>query len=867
MSAGVVPGAGAPGTGKLPVVGGRGDAAPPAAPSDRRPAAPRFVPRIVAGAAFALLIVVVAAAAAWPIYRSGSFLLLVGVGSLLGGGIAAAAWWRRWNAAIVAGVVAVTVLLVGVPLAVPSRLGGLPELARGFLELANGLVFAWKDLVTVELPVGSYRNLLVPALVVFLIGTCLVLLLAWRDDRAAYLAVPVALGMVSFGLFFGRTSVSAPWHLGHVTLYAPIETAIGAAGLLACLLWLAWRTHDQRIRALQRAAASSGVRISRTPTAADRRRTVLGTAMVVGALVIAIAVVPYAARGADRDVLRSAVGPDIDLSAEVSPLAQYRSLFADDRADDVLFTVSAASGDLPERVRIATLDAYDGEVFRSGGEGAVDAGRFVRVPSTLDAGQGDVVALTVKIGTWDEIWMPTAGRLQSVDFEGARSASLADRFYYNAAAAAGVQTAGGGLAAGDAYVVHAVAPAADDLEGLDAPGSPGGVAAPDSMRAWMDQHATGSGGAELAGLVKLLRERGYLSHGLSEGASTPVWAQALGDYAFQPSASGHSLARIDTMFSRLLERESDPRAAASGNYVAAIGDDEQFAVAVALMARELGFPSRVVLGARLTAAEPGLSACDDGACRAEDLTAWTEVQSADGGWTAIDVTPQYRQSPSLDVTEQRDPENVTEVRPDTVQEVVPPDPTQEDSASDDQDEQQTALDLAWLWPILRVGGITLLVLLLAFGPFLAILWAKAARRRRRRRGGPAAVRVAGGWDEYVDAAVDSGRPAARASTRSELAAAFATSAGADLAREADRAVFSPEAMSDADAERYWRAVDAERRELRRETGFWRGARATVSLRSLLRPLTPEAGSRARSADQARLVERGRRRAEPVRPTP
>ena len=863
----MAPGAGAPGTGRVPVVGGR-DAATPASPSTRRTASRRFVPRIAAGAVFAVVIVVVAAVAAWPIYHSGSFLLLVGVGSVLGGGIAAFAWWRRWNAAIVAGVLAVTLLVVGVPLAVPTRLGGLPELARGFVELANGLLFAWKDLVTVELPVGSYRNLLVPALVVFLIGTCLVLLLAWRDDRAAYLAVPVALGMVSFGLFFGRTSVSAPWHIGPVVLYAPVETVVGAAALLACLLWLAWRTHDQRIRALQRAAASSGVRISRKPTAADRRRTVLGTGMVVGALVIAIAVVPYAARGADRDVLRSAVGPDIDLSAEVSPLAQYRSLFTDGRADDVLFTVKTASGALPERVRIATLDAYDGEVFRSGGEGAVDAGRFVRVPSTLDAGEGDEVALTVEIDAWDEIWMPTAGRLQSVDFAGDRSASLADRFYYNASAAAGVQTAGGGLQAGDSYVVHAVTPAAEELEGLDAPGSTGGVAAPDSLRAWMDQHATGSGGAELAALVKLLRERGYLSHGLTEGESAPVWTQALDDYSFQPSASGHSLARIDTMFSRLLERESDPRAAASGNYVAAIGDDEQFAVAVALMARELGFPSRVVLGARLATAETGLSACDEGACRAEDLTAWTEVQSADGSWTAIDVTPQYRQSPSLDVTEQRDPENVTEVRPDTVQEVVPPDPTQEDSASDDQDEQQTALDLAWLWPMLRIGGIALLVLVLAFGPFLAILWAKASRRRRRRRTGTPATRVAGGWDEYVDAAIDSGHPAARASTRSELAASFETPAGTELAREADRAVFSPAAMSAEDAEEYWRAVDAERRELRRGTGFWRGARATVSLRSLLRPLKPDAGAaRARSADRARLAERGRRRAEPVRPTP
>lgn len=822
----------------------------------------RFVPRIAAGAVFTAAIVAIAAVAAWPIYRSASFVLLVVVGSLAAAGIATVAWRRRWNGWLVAGVLALAVLVLGVPLAVPSRLGGPAELLRGLGEVATGVVFGFKDLVTVELPVGSYRNLLVPALLVFLVGTCVVLLLAWRESRIAYAAVPVALGMVTFGLLFGRTSVSASLRLGPVVLYAPLETAVGLAALVVCLLWLAWRTHDERVRALQRAAVSSGVRISRRPSRADRRRTALGAGMVATAVVVAAAVVPFAARGADRDVLRSAIGPDIDLSAEVSPLAQYRSLFVDARVDDVLFRVDAADGELPQRLRIATLDAYDGEVFRTGGQGAgVDAGRFVRVPSALDAGTGDQVAAQVTIDTWDSIWMPTAGRLETVEFAGDRAASLADSFYYNAAAAAGVQTAAGGLRAGDSYVVRGVEPEASDLAQLEAPGgTPGGVAAPDSLRAWIDAHATGTDGAALAGLVALVRDRGFLSHGLGDTGEPPAWATALTGYSFQPSASGHSLARVNTMFSRLLERETDPRAEASGNYVAAIGDDEQFAVAVALMARELGFPSRVVLGARLTADEPGLAACDEGVCRAQDLSAWTEVQSADGQWVPVDATPQYAQSPSLEVTEQRDPENVTEVRPDEVEEVVPPDPAQEDTRSDEPVDEPDEADLAWLWPALRIGGIALLVLALAFGPFLVVLGAKAARRRARRRSGTPASRVAGGWDEYVDAAVDAGHEASRTLTRSELAGAFATPAGAVLARDADRAVFSHREVAEADARAFWKSVDDERRLLRRGRGFWRGLVATVSLRSLLRPWGSDPGARTRT-------ERGRRRAEPVRPTP
>ncbi len=830
--------------------------------SPRRDGLRLAAPRLVAGAIFAATVVATAAVAAWPIYRDWSFVLLVVAAVPVAFGIASIAWWRRWSGWLTAGAVALGFLVLGIPLAVPSRLGAPAVLVRGLGDLAAGALLAWKDLVTVDLPVGSYRNLMVPALVVFLVGTCMLLSLAWRDDRVSYAAVPVAIGMASFGLFFGRTSVSPSLELGPVFLSAPLETALGLATLLSSLLWLAWRTHDERTRALQRAAASSGVRISRGPSRADRRRTALGGGMVAVALVIAVAIVPFAARGADREVLRTSAGPDVELTAAVSPLAEYRSLFDAARADDVLFTVSS-EGALPERVRLATLDAYDGEVYRSGGSGAVDAGRFVRVPATLDAGEGSSVEVLITVEGLDGIWMPTVGRLETVEFEGDRAASLADRFYYSAAAAAGVQTAGGGLEAGDSYVVRGVESPPIDLAAIDAPGGLSeGVAAPDSVQAWVEEHVSGSGGAALAGLVTLLRERGYLSHGLSKGDDAAAWMATLPDYTFQPSASGHSLARIDSLFGRLLERETDPRAEASGNYVAAVGDDEQFAVATALIAGELGFPARVVVGARLSAAEPDLRTCDAGVCRAQDLAAWTEVQSSDGDWIPVDVTPQFAQSPSLEITEQRDPEVVTEVRPDSVEEVVPPDPVQEDSAADDTADEALGPDLSWLGPFLRIGALVLFVLVLAFGPLVVVIGAKAARRRSRRGASRPAARIAGGWDEYLDAAVDAGREVARPLTRSELAAALATPSGGDLAVTADRAVFSADEPADEDAAAFWRLVDAERRGFVRERGFWRGLAATVSLRSFFRHLAPAAGARKR------LAERGKRRAsEPVRLTP
>ena len=128
---------------------------------------------------------------------------------------------------------------------------------------------------------------------------------------------------------------------------------------------------------------------------------------------------------------------------------------------------------------------------------------------------------------------------------------------------------------------------------------------------------------------------------------------------FVPSAAGHSLARIDQLFTALLDREKDPRAETSGNFVAAPGDDEQFSVAVALMARELGFPARIVVGTRTASTDAGVSVCRDGSCRGADLSAWVEVRSDRGEWIPVDATPQHVQPPSREVTAQPDPTTVS----------------------------------------------------------------------------------------------------------------------------------------------------------------------------------------------------------------
>ena len=793
--------------------------------------------RIVAGALYVGIGVLLAAVAAWPIYRSTSFLLLVAVATVLGAGIAALVRWRRWSGWAAAALLAGAILVVGVPVAVPARLGDPASLVRGLGELGAGLVFGWKDLLTVDLPVGAYRNLLVPALVVFLVGTACALLLAWRRASVGAVAVPIVLAMAGFGLLFGRTDVSAPLTLGPLTLGAPVETAIGLGSLGSAVLWLSWRTREARVVALRRAAASSGVRLRRG-TRSGTRRVALGAGMVAVAVAASLAI-PMAAVPAERTVLREATGPRIEISRAVSPLASYRSMFRDDLHDEVLF--SATGAQLPARIRLAVLDDYDGAVFRTGG-----GSDFVRRASERAAAPGTPVDADIVLGALDGIWMPSAGVVASVTFSGARAAALADGFYVDDTLAAAVQTAG--WRQGDGYRLRASEPATSALAAASSPGDAGdGPEAPASLRTWMQEHVSGSGGAALEGLVALLRERGYLSHALTDAQAQ--WMADAGVDTFVPSAAGHSLARIDQLFTALLDREQDPRAEASGNYVAAIGDDEQFSVAVALLARELGFPARIVVGARMESADPDLAVCGDGACRADDLAAWVEVRSAAGEWIPVDASPQHRQAPSREVTSQPDPTIGTEVRPDNVDEVEPPKPAQEDAAA--SPDRPDTVDLGWLWASVRIVGISLGALLVVVGPVLAILAAKAIRRRSRRGADEPAARIVGGWDEYLDAAADAGHRAPAAATRLEVAGALGQDAAPGLAVAADRAVFSDGGATADDATEFWRIVDAER------TAFtatrWQRVRAALSLRSFV----PEGLTRSSSRAERSRTERSR----------
>lgn len=730
-----------------------------------------------------------AAAMLWPIYRSDDFVILAIAAILLGTLIAVAGAAFRWPTWIVFLVTVGVFAIVGVPLAVPGKAtaGFLPSL-DGLVELFTAVALGWKQLLTITLPVGDYQSLLVPALVLLLSATVISGSIALRAKYGEFAAVPPAVVFI-VGIAFGPSTPTLP-------------VVLGLGMLAACIVWASWwrwRRRREATRRFERDAGSAEVRLG------VEARTLV-SALVILALagagsIAATAAVPMAG---ERDVLRNAVVQPFDPRDYASPLSGFRRYLRDDKTDRVMLEVQGLP--VGARIRIASLDSYDGVVFAVG-SATVDSasGTFVRLPSAIDRSRvvGETVELEVDVAGYSGVWVPTVGRLADISFAGDAASELEDGFAFNETSGTAADLRG--LEDGDSYHLSAVLPDQPTLDQLaDAvPGSanvPKIAEVPDDLATALDGYVggiDGAAGARLVAAIDSMRAEGYISHGLSDDEPA--------------SRSGHSLDRIAELF-------------AGGRM---LGDAEQYAVAGALMADRLGFPARVVFG---FAPE---SEGTDGTTivRGSDISAWIEIDTAQYGWVAVDPVPPVRPIP------EEIPEEPTPVsRPESI--VPPPadrpDPREEQSDPDTTAEEPAAPDatIEILLQVLRVSGLVLLVLGMAAAPFLVVIGAKARRRHLRRTAPSTLDRIRGGWDEFADLVVDHGLAVPSAATRSELAAAVGTLPSRVLAAVVDRAVFAPGEPADADAERVWVAVGELRSSL--DTGKRRRdrMRARISVRSL-----------------------------------
>ncbi|MHA3684003.1 transglutaminase domain-containing protein [Leucobacter sp. HY1908] len=782
----------------------------------------------VAAAAAALSLGVLAAQ---PIYRTPWLWLVALVALVLA---AAVSWardrWRLGPPVVIAAVLAAFIVTL-VPVAVPQSLstGSMSGIASGFVDGLAAVALGWKQLLTLTLPVGTYRTVLVPFYLVALVSALLIMLLATSSRRVAVLAAAPMLLPVAFGTVFGAAEVSGALKLGPLSLVAPRETGLWLCTALLAAVWIAWVSSSDRRAALRlgRAAGESPVRRGSVV------RSGVGAMILVGCLAAGALLAPVLDSGA-RAVPRDAVDPALVVRDRPSPLASYRSAKRDAALDSVLFTVEGSNG-LPARLRLAVLDAYDGVDFHVS-DGA--AGLFTRFPSGAPVKSPSDVTVTIGEG-YQDIWAPSATLGTPPTFGGPRAQALSDGFYVNrdtggAIAFSGKKGAALGLAEGDSY--RAQMETAAGAQNLGGPTSDAPLvdldAAPELAR-WVDAQGVSADEDGVATLIERLRARGYLSHSLTSGEGEGEWLARLSKQygtKFESSAGGHSLARLENLFAQLNQQQ---RAAGEkpkdAMLVAGIGDDEQFATAAALAARSLGYEARVVVGVRTTGdGVPGVPVCET-ECTGANLAAWVEVRGSSGEWVAFDATPQPEQRPQRLEEGEQLPEYPTTPEERDVQEIDPPIGLGEqgEGGSTDTDPDEAA----WLGPLLRVIGLSLATAALVALPLLFLPLAKRLRTRRRRRDVHPELQALGAWAEIVDRARDTGIDVPDHATRSEIASVLATRPAVWAALEIDRAVFAREQVTPQHVAVLWDAVAADRDERRQGQTLWQRVRAAYSLRS------------------------------------
>jgi hypothetical protein len=475
-----------------------------------------------------------------------------------------------------------------------------------------------------------------------------------------------------------------------------------------------------------------------------------------------------------------------------------------------MFTASGPAG--IELWRTAVLDDYDGATWRSAG---VFEPVGSRLPDAAAPGEGPPARVDVTVGALGSRFIPSPGRPAGLDGVEARLD-----------VATGALLADEPLGAGDRYRVDAAVdvPGEDDLDlavrdrtGADAAAARRPVRGAGALAdIAATQAATRTAGLEGTADIRQLRalQDFFSDQGRFRLATEPVGGLSL----------RHLTAFVGT-------------AVNGGVSEASI---EQFAAAYAVMARTLGYATRVVVGYRTS--EPAT----DGTYHVDnrDAYAWAEVKLDELGWVAFVAAPV-----STAEAPPRRPAPAAAVTTTT----APPPSTLPDAPDHPDDRRGRPSEAAGgsPWPIAGLAlGLTAVLAGAGGAPTV-----RARRRGRRRRGTPAA-RVDGAWREVLDGLAAYGYPVTTAMAAPEVLAAAAGHVGDDvpasavaLARAANCARYGPAAPGPAAADEAWRRSGEVLAWARGHLSRRQRARAFLDVRAAVRGGTRTGGP----GDRARPV--------------
>jgi hypothetical protein len=701
----------------------------------------------------------------------------------------------RWPSVVAAFGVLLWYFLLGPVLTLRSQGLAAPG-PDSWRVLVDETLFGWKDLLTTLPPVdGESRLIVLPwvlGLVSGLLGAVLSLVRTRRPLVAAPLPLLPPLALLALVILLGVGRPHSLW----------------LQGVMFAVLALAWL-------GLRYARTASPVK----STQGKLLRIGTGAALVGVAGLLAMPVGTWASGGDEgRVILRSQVDPPFDVGQYPSPLASFRRYVelpkgqksALNLHDTTLFTIEGVP--TGARVRLAVLDRYDGVVWGASNNaqpGAVND-TYQRVSSVIDNpvdGTGVDARVTIGPG-WSGVWLPTVGALQTLHFLSGDRDVLAESFRYNLGTSSAVVPAG--LRPGDVYTFTAVSPT-DELTPETA--TSGNVGEAGEAAGFLDTQAVQWSEGERQPMRRVLAIARHLK---SEGKYSDGVIESERIYH-----AGHNRYRL-----------TDDTGGVNAPFV--VGNDEQYAAWMALLANRIGVPARVVFGAIV----PG-----GGAVTGADVHAWVELQVADGSWRTLPT--------ELFMDDDRPAEQQTIRQQQLSGSVVPPPaPIPPPSTAGEQNDAdmkvrknrstaKNAVDDAagpvarWLGRVVRYVAAPLIAITILLS---SVVVAKLLRRRRRRTRTKVSARFVGAWRELVDHARDLGQPipVGFGVTRREQSAEITSPGARTLAHRADSHVFGPRLPRPREAEAYWREVDQERATMSASVGRWQRIRAALNLTTFRR---------------------------------
>ena len=776
----------------------------------------------------------------------------------------------------------------------------------GFDSLYTGLVHGPSQILTFALPLVSPRTLLVaPVALCWLsgavIGECVAR--GWQS------VVPYVTLLVTFGLAYAGTARA----VSSADDGRRYDTLLAAALLLAMLLLRAaqaWVVQDESAEMTQ----PDGV----LPL---RGLVTGGVLSVVIALAAAAVVQSSAFEGQPTTPARV---PPLDQSRPLTPVAFVAGLRPHDPTSkgDPLFRIST---DRPTSnyVALASVDYYDGDgwtfsrTFRpSGGVVPADSDPSMR-PRTAAVTQ----QYTIQKGPMTTApWMPFLDRVQKVT-----GASV------DIDAASGMVVPAHALHAGDTYTVRSITTPKDfaTLPKTTLLGSSAsqvdttlanGLATPLGTLISSLQTETGTSSTQTVAFLQAVAKEFQTKSTLAGAPATATPTAAPSPTSSPtpapkttPKTSPHRSASRTKPGNRFAgpvaakttphrkpasktpaHRSTAPRttphtvvAAPSPSSTTHTGGTtfadvlasirashsatpEQYATLMALIARKLNVPARVVAGFRVPTTD-GATTMGPGEHQVTTADAWTwvEIPVRGLGWVVLD--------PSPDTYSGQQPRPSGGSSPSLSPSPTPSQNALLTHASDgghapapkSSTPHETGVSTAAVLVIVLIAIAALVLVLLAL-----LLARKRVRARRRRRAGDPRRRLLGAWQESLDVLEEAGLPDLTHLTSAEVAARTNERFGGEPAAQAryigdaaNVAIFSPSSwIGPAEAEAAWRAQVVLSRSVRRRLG-WRerigaGLRyhRTRRTRPTVGPSSWTAAARARSAsNRGRHTRRSRAR--------